>query len=228
MCERTYTNSELTIIKNFKKSNPHICAYCNKPIPSTETVTIDHKIPVSKGGETVSENLTISCYPCNREKDDMTVEEYVIYKQKQGDILENYEVNIVINELVIMHNNIIKRIGAVNDEYNLVDKEITNLQQDIMWSKFNASEGYLFNKRMSELLLRREELRILKIGFTQLHVQLGHHRKNIIDTKDRIQVEVKSANRLYLKRYAYENCKRSNKLKGIKVDQLVQISQVAR
>jgi len=228
MCERIYTNSELTIIKNFKKSNPHICTYCNKSIPSTETVTIDHKIPVCKGGKTVPENLTISCYPCNREKDDLTVEEYAIYKQKQDNILENYEVNIVINELVVMHNNIIKRIGEVNDEYNLVDKEITSLQHDIMWSKFNASEGYLLNKRMSELLLRKEELRILKIGFTQLHVQLGHHRKNIIDTKDRIQVEVKSANRLYLKRYAYEACKRGNKSKVIKVEQLVHVSQVAK
>ena len=227
MCERTYTNSELTIIKNFKQSNPHICTYCNKSIPSTETVTIDHKIPVCKGGKTVPENLTISCYPCNREKDDLTVEEYAIYKQKQDNILENYEVNIVINELVVMHNNIIKRIGEVNDEYNLVDKEITNLQQDIMWSKFNASEGYLLTKKMNELLLRKDELRVLKLGFTQLHTQLGQHRKNIIDTKSRIQIEVKSANRLYLKRYAYEACKRVNKSKAIKVEQLV-VSQVAK
>ena len=228
MCERIYTNSELTIIKNFKKSNPHICAYCNKSIPSTETVTIDHKIPVCKGGKTIPENLTISCYPCNREKDDMTVEEYVIYKQKQDNMLENYEVNIVINELVVMHNNIIKRIGAVNDEYNLVDKEITSLQHDIMWSKFNASEGYLLTKKMNELLLRKDELRVLKLSFTQLYTQLGQHRKNIIDTKSRIQIEVKSANRLYLKRYAYETCKKVNKSKAIKVEQLVQVSQVAR
>ena len=161
MCERIYTNSELTIIKNFKKSNPHICAYCNKSIPSTETVTIDHKIPVCKGGKTIPENLTISCYPCNREKDDMTVEEYVIYKQKQDNILENYEVNIVINELVVMHNNIIKRIGAVNDEYNLVDKEITSLQHDIMWSKFNASEGYLLAKVMVDVRLVINSLIVL-------------------------------------------------------------------
>jgi len=228
MCERTYTSAEQTIIRNFKLNNPHVCTYCGKHISDKEIITVDHKIPVCKGGLTVPKNLVIACKPCNCDKDDMNVEEYMIYKQKQEEMFDNYEVNHVIDELITIHNNIIKRANEVDNECVSIDKEIVTLQQDIMWSKFNACEGYLLNKKMSELLLRKEELRVLKIGFVHLHTQLGQHKKNIIDTKARIQIEVKSANRMYLKRYAYENCKKSNKSKVIKVEQLVQISQVAR
>lgn len=230
MCERIYSNEELTVIRNFKKQNPHICTYCNKPIPPTDTVTVDHKIPYCKGGKTIPENLVIACYPCNREKDDMGVEEYIIFKQKQNEMLENYEVNIVINELVTMHNKIINRINEVSNEYSSIDKEIIRLQQDIMWSKFNACEGYLLTKRMNELLLKQDELRVLKLGFTRLHEQLGAQRKNIVDTKVRIQVEVKSANRMYFRRYASETCKRGrgNKSKVEKIEIVSELRQTAR
>jgi hypothetical protein len=40
------------------------CVYCHK----RWDLSCDHKIPVSKGGETTLENLVCSCRPCNSRK----------------------------------------------------------------------------------------------------------------------------------------------------------------
>jgi len=45
------------------------CAYCQCPL-TLDTTTIDHVIPVSKGGRTTWENCTSACKMCNHEKAD--------------------------------------------------------------------------------------------------------------------------------------------------------------
>lgn len=46
------------------------CAYCLGP-----GSTVDHILPVSRGGRTTWENCVCSCLDCNHAKDDMTPEE---------------------------------------------------------------------------------------------------------------------------------------------------------
>lgn len=48
------------------------CAYCAK----FGELTIDHLIPVSRGGRSVYHNLAPACVDCNQAKDDMTVDEF--------------------------------------------------------------------------------------------------------------------------------------------------------
>lgn len=41
-----------------------VCAQCG----TTESLTIDHIVPLSKGGTHRIENLQVLCYPCNQAK----------------------------------------------------------------------------------------------------------------------------------------------------------------
>lgn len=47
------------------------CSYCDRP-----GVEIDHRVPLSGGGEHSLDNLQMLCLPCNRSKHDMSDEEY--------------------------------------------------------------------------------------------------------------------------------------------------------
>jgi len=51
------------------------CTYCGCNL-TPETVTADHKIPLSRGGSNDISNITIACVSCNCSKKDKTPEEY--------------------------------------------------------------------------------------------------------------------------------------------------------
>ena len=56
----------------FSKYNIHlrdkfICQYCHNTFPQKE-LTLDHVIPISRGGKTSWENIVSACNPCNSTK----------------------------------------------------------------------------------------------------------------------------------------------------------------
>jgi len=53
------------------KRDKNKCQYCG----STKSLTIDHIIPKSKGGEETWENLVVACSPCNVKKGDKLLEQ---------------------------------------------------------------------------------------------------------------------------------------------------------
>ena len=53
-----------------------VCSYCNIPV-TLDTVTFDHCIPLSRGGDNRLHNLVSSCYDCNSLKGTMTHIEYL-------------------------------------------------------------------------------------------------------------------------------------------------------
>lgn len=60
------------------------CEYCEGPVfliphNSEDLATIDHKIPLSRGGGWKRYNLTCACRSCNEEKTNMTDDEYRFY-----------------------------------------------------------------------------------------------------------------------------------------------------
>lgn len=58
----------------------HKCFYCKRPIPFSKS-TIDHKMPIFRGGALLDlNNMVTSCNWCNKDKDILTDEEY-FYKQ---------------------------------------------------------------------------------------------------------------------------------------------------
>lgn len=50
-----------------------ICAYCGCTIPE-DKLTVDHVIPVSKGGTDKFANLALACFSCNHRKRDLLEE----------------------------------------------------------------------------------------------------------------------------------------------------------
>lgn len=53
--------------KELLKENYGICACCGKKL-TTKTMTVEHIIPLRRGGTNAKENLTILCYNCNQLK----------------------------------------------------------------------------------------------------------------------------------------------------------------
>lgn len=76
---KDYSQEELRIIRQFKKNNPNICYYCGKHVEGKDK-TVDHKMPIDRGGKTWYSNLCIACNDCNQEKGNMTDSEYIEYR----------------------------------------------------------------------------------------------------------------------------------------------------
>jgi hypothetical protein len=74
MMLREYMKTKTTI--RFSRSNLYLrdnceCQYCGKIIDRKDA-TMDHVLPVSKGGKSTWENCTTACGPCNASKSDAT------------------------------------------------------------------------------------------------------------------------------------------------------------
>ena len=72
MILRTYMKPKMTV--RFSRSNVYLrdegtCQYCAKEI-DRKVSTLDHVLPVSKGGKSTWENCTTACASCNSNKSD--------------------------------------------------------------------------------------------------------------------------------------------------------------
>ena len=65
--------------KNVMIRDDFTCQYCR----STKALTIDHVMPVSKGGKTTFENCVTACKTCNGRKGDKSPSEIHMYLRKQ-------------------------------------------------------------------------------------------------------------------------------------------------
>ena len=65
---------------NIKKYGTLTCIYCLNSIKFGND-SIDHKIPISRGGTNLYENLAIACISCNSRKRDKTESEFEQYKE---------------------------------------------------------------------------------------------------------------------------------------------------
>lgn len=60
--------------KNIFKRDDNKCVYCG----SNKDLTLDHLIPKSKGGNNTWKNLVTCCGKCNRLKDNMMVDDFLL------------------------------------------------------------------------------------------------------------------------------------------------------
>lgn len=51
-----------------------------QPQPLPQTATVEHIIPIAKGGQHNINNVAIACFECNNKKTDMDLEEWIVLK----------------------------------------------------------------------------------------------------------------------------------------------------
>lgn len=53
-----------------------LCHYCQGEF-SKEDLTMDHKVPIIRGGKTTKSNIVVACKPCNTDKKYQTDVEFI-------------------------------------------------------------------------------------------------------------------------------------------------------
>lgn len=91
---RTFSKTERVLIYNRNKGK---CAICGDFVPC-DTFTVDHIIPLAKGGTNDLDNLQRSCEVCNRIKQDILPEnlmeklnQIILYQMKKGNNKKLYK-----------------------------------------------------------------------------------------------------------------------------------------
>lgn len=72
------------------KLNEGICHYCGKKFPREE-LTMDHIVPVSRGGRSNRGNIVASCKQCNSEKKYLTPVEILMRKKSAEENIKDNE-----------------------------------------------------------------------------------------------------------------------------------------
>lgn len=66
-------SATLTDYKEILDSHSGRCCYCG----AQAILTLDHVIPMSRGGGHIRSNIVFACYRCNQKKDSMLVDEFL-------------------------------------------------------------------------------------------------------------------------------------------------------
>jgi len=157
-------------ITKFKKESDKVCHYCGKLITNKEELTVDHIIPVSKGGENSKENYVIACKACNREKANLNVERYAEFLNivkimgESGGVLESIET--VINSLKEIVLNFNGDLLAMKNKLTTLEKKRMALLNSLMYKKFNVVQGFDYAKQLRDIT---EEIYALKLNISQMN-----------------------------------------------------------
>lgn len=65
-----------------QKTAPGTCYYCSAQVPHRE-LTMDHLVPLSRGGRSTKDNLVPSCKSCNNKKKTMLPVEWDEYLNRR-------------------------------------------------------------------------------------------------------------------------------------------------
>jgi 5-methylcytosine-specific restriction enzyme A len=68
------------------KLNKGICHYCGEKF-SKEELTMDHMLPIARGGKSTKGNLVVACKTCNNEKKYLTPAELILQNQMKKEII---------------------------------------------------------------------------------------------------------------------------------------------
>lgn len=86
---------------NLLKRDDFTCQYCGKHI-NRKTMTMDHVIPISKGGKKNWKNIVASCFGCNNKKSNKSLKDSKMRLKKNPEIpssllLDSFEIKKIRN-----------------------------------------------------------------------------------------------------------------------------------
>lgn len=114
---RLYGQLEFDLPKNFlsllKELQNDKCAYC---LRSDTKLTVEHMIPISRGGKHCFSNVILACTTCNFSKHSKTLEEWLEHNKK----LQKF--GITSNLIDIICSNISKLIERANTDIDVNEK----------------------------------------------------------------------------------------------------------
>lgn len=110
-----------------------LCEYCKSPANiSSQPFVVEHITPKSKGGETIQDNLALSCQGCNNYKynkitgtDSITNEEVPLFNPR----VQNWEENFTWSDDVIEIIGTSSCGRATTEELKLNREELKNLRR---------------------------------------------------------------------------------------------------
>lgn len=73
--------------EHWKPGADNYCFYCGQKIPR-KFRSIDHLMPISRGGTHDEDNLVLCCRQCNNAKSDMMLAEFVEFVASHGGIVD--------------------------------------------------------------------------------------------------------------------------------------------
>jgi 5-methylcytosine-specific restriction enzyme A len=65
-----------------RRCDKGICGYCNKPTPPID-LTMDHIVPIARGGKSVKGNVIPCCKECNNQKKELLPMEWEQFLSKK-------------------------------------------------------------------------------------------------------------------------------------------------
>ncbi|EGT3606903.1 HNH endonuclease [Clostridium perfringens] len=190
MCERKYTSEERNYISTVKQKS-NTCCYCGKKLTFEER-TVDHIQPINRGGETVLENLVVCCEGCNTEKGDMTLQEYIEYKNRKQDFTKDIDMRIQQekeneNYYIEVLDEIMKNADLISYLSNIVktyNKKINTIAKLKKITKYKL-EGLKKEKQLMEELFDLEIIKNKRGNLDSKDIEFDFNYKLKLD-KDKL------------------------------------------
>lgn len=155
------SKAEKDLMIKVKENNKHVCYYCGKNITDPEDLTVDHKIPVARGGQTVEFNLVISCKNCNLTKSNLNESEY---KSILNEAIEQMKSTNLYD--IILFNNSLEsaiefkklQISKKSEFQKAIEQEKNNLINLTKQLTLNPNKDLKINKKMVNTIKRIETI----------------------------------------------------------------------
>ena len=88
--------------RELKKKKGEVCVYCN--CNNKLLLTIDHKIPLSKGGEDVDSNKQVACAFCNFLKGNSLEKDFKLFLKNLYSLYDLGRIHAKINQFQLRFN----------------------------------------------------------------------------------------------------------------------------